>query len=79
MLTGNGPSFSAGADLNWMKKMATYTEQENERDSHQLFDMVNSIYRCPVPVIGRINGPAIGGGAGRNFRIGMSEYSNIFF
>eukprot|EP01087_Luapelamoeba_hula_P014845 TRINITY_DN4404_c0_g1_i3.p1 TRINITY_DN4404_c0_g1~~TRINITY_DN4404_c0_g1_i3.p1 ORF type:complete len:338 (+),score=48.58 TRINITY_DN4404_c0_g1_i3:82-1095(+) len=64
VLTGNGQSFSAGADLNWMKKMATYTEAENERDSHALFDMMNSIYTCPVPVIGRINGPAIGGGAG---------------
>lgn len=41
------------------------TEQkENELDSHKLFDMFNSIYACPMPVIGRINGNAIGGGSG---------------
>ncbi len=89
VLTGNGKSFSAGADLNWMKKMASYTQvrsynathwffpsliidhglwcneqKENELDSHKLFDMFNSIYACPMPVIGRINGNAIGGGSG---------------
>jgi len=64
VLTGNGKSFSAGADLNWMKKMATYTQDENEKDSHKLFDMFNAIYSCPAPVIGRINGNAIGGGSG---------------
>lgn len=64
VLTGTGKSFSAGADLNWMKKMATYTQQENETDSLRLFDMVNTIYACPLPVIGRINGNALGGGSG---------------
>ncbi len=44
--------------------MASYTQEENELDSHRLFDMVNSIYSCPLPVIGRINGPAVGGGSG---------------
>jgi len=64
VLTGNGKSFSAGADLNWMKKMANYSEKENLKDAEQLFDMIYSIKRCPVPVIGRINGAALGGGAG---------------
>jgi len=64
ILTGAGPSFSAGADLNWMKKMVTYTKEQNERDSQQLFEMVYSIRSCPIPVIGRITGSAFGGGSG---------------
>ncbi|PCJ18905.1 MAG: enoyl-CoA hydratase [Candidatus Cloacimonadota bacterium] len=64
VLTGKGKSFSAGADLNWMKEMINYSEEENKEDSLKLFDMVNSIKTCPVPVIGRINGSALGGGAG---------------
>lgn len=64
VLTGAGRSFSAGADLNWMRKMADYTEQENADDSLQLFDMFHSIQACPLPVIGRVNGAALGGGAG---------------
>ncbi len=75
ILTGSGTSFSAGADLNWMKKMVlddaccntrqvTYTKEENERDSQQLFDMVHSIRTCPIPVIARVTGSAFGGGAG---------------
>src|SRR5690606_14301083 len=64
VLTGTGRSFSAGADLNWMRKMVHYTKEENERDSRQLFDMFHSIRSCPLPVLGRINGPAVGGGSG---------------
>jgi len=64
VLTGAGKQFSAGADLNWMKKMASYTEKENEQDSHLLFDMIDSIKRSPVPTIAKINGAALGGGAG---------------
>jgi methylglutaconyl-CoA hydratase len=62
VLTGAGKSFSAGADLNWMKKMATYTEEQNRDDAYKLSDMFREIRRCPVPVIGRINGTALGGG-----------------
>jgi len=64
VLTGEGASFSAGADLNWMKKMIHYTHDQNIQDSRKLFDMVNTISECGIAVIGRINGPAIGGGAG---------------
>eukprot|EP01102_Stenamoeba_stenopodia_P009493 TRINITY_DN2802_c0_g1_i1.p1 TRINITY_DN2802_c0_g1~~TRINITY_DN2802_c0_g1_i1.p1 ORF type:complete len:361 (-),score=99.58 TRINITY_DN2802_c0_g1_i1:163-1206(-) len=64
VLTGNGASFSAGADLNWMKKMASYTEEENHRDSLALFEMVEAVRYCPLPVIGRVNGAALGGGSG---------------
>jgi methylglutaconyl-CoA hydratase len=64
VLTGNGPSFSAGADLNWMKKMVNYTPEQNKQDSAQLWELINSIKECPIPVIARVNGPAYGGGVG---------------
>ncbi|KAL6061737.1 putative Enoyl-CoA hydratase, membrane protein [Balamuthia mandrillaris] len=64
VLTGEGPSFSAGADLNWMKKMINYTQEQNEKDSYELFDMFHTIQSCPIPVIGRVNGSALGGGSG---------------
>ncbi|MCO4782965.1 MAG: enoyl-CoA hydratase/isomerase family protein [Candidatus Cloacimonetes bacterium] len=64
VLTAKGRSFSAGADLNWMKEMINYSEEQNKKDSLKLFDMVYAIKSCPVPVIGRINGSALGGGAG---------------
>jgi methylglutaconyl-CoA hydratase len=57
-------SFSAGADLSWMKKMAGYSKEQNETDSHQLFDMFAAVANCSVPVVGRIAGAAFGGGCG---------------
>jgi methylglutaconyl-CoA hydratase len=64
ILTGNGKSFCAGADLNWMKSMAKYSKEENIKDSKLLLDLFESIYSCPKPVIGKINGHAFGGGLG---------------
>jgi len=64
VLTGEGVSFSAGADLNWMKKMAKYTAAQNEQDARDLFDMFLAIRECPLPVIARVNGAALGGGSG---------------
>ncbi len=64
VLTGAGKSFCAGADLNWMKKMAGYSFQENELDAMQLHRMLLQIDLFPKPVVGRINGSAIGGGVG---------------
>lgn len=64
ILRSNGPSFSAGADLSWMKKMKDYTEAENLADSDKLFEMVRSIYQAPVPVVARVQGSALGGGVG---------------
>jgi len=64
VLTGEGPCFCAGADVHWMKRVVDYTQQENYEDSLRLAMMLNEIYSCPKPVIGRVNGPAIGGGTG---------------
>lgn len=64
VLTGNGKSFSAGADLNWMKKMINYTYEENLDDSLKLAELFHLMYSIPKPVIARVNGAAIGGGTG---------------
>jgi methylglutaconyl-CoA hydratase len=64
ILTGNGKSFCAGADLSWMKRMVNYSKVENRRDSHLLLEMYEAIYSCPKPLIGRINGHTFGGGIG---------------
>jgi methylglutaconyl-CoA hydratase len=64
ILTGKGPSFCAGADLNWMKSMVSYSKEENIKDSTLLLDLYHIIYTCPKPVIGKINGHAFGGGVG---------------
>ena len=64
ILTGEGKSFCAGADLNWMKKMVNYSREENIEDSQLLTDLYESIYNCPKPVLARVNGHAFGGGIG---------------
>ena len=64
VITGEGSSFCAGADLNWMSSMKSYTEEENFRDAKALAALSNSLNEMPCPVIGRINGHALGGGAG---------------
>jgi len=64
ILAGAGKSFCAGADLNWMKSMASYTREENIEDAKNAARMFMSIAKCPKPVIARIHGAALGGGAG---------------
>jgi methylglutaconyl-CoA hydratase len=64
VLTGEGQAFCAGADLNWMKRVIDYSYEENLADSLELARMLRAIYDCPKPVIGRIQGAAIGGGTG---------------
>src|SRR3954452_12320745 len=64
VLRGTGANFCAGADLNWMSRMVSYTRDENVRDSALLAKMYSLIDACPIPVIGRIQGAAIGGGVG---------------
>ena len=64
ILTGEGKSFCAGADLNWMKRMKDYTFEENVKDSQALAELFSVINKFRKPVIGKINGSALGGGAG---------------
>lgn len=64
VLTGSGKSFSAGADLNWMKKMIDYSYEQNLDDSLKLADLFYLMYSLPKPIIARVNGAAIGGGTG---------------
>lgn len=64
VLQGAGKSFSAGADLNWMKRMVAYSRDENFADALGLARMLHAIYACAKPVIARVHGPAFGGGVG---------------
>lgn len=64
VLAANGLSFCAGADLNWMKKMAGYSHDENEADAMRLADMLRTIYLCPKPVVARVQGDCYAGGMG---------------
>lgn len=64
LLTGAGKSFCAGADLNWMRSVIKQSYQENLTESNALAELLHSVYTCRQPVIGRINGAAIGGGTG---------------
>jgi methylglutaconyl-CoA hydratase len=64
VLTGAGASFSAGADLTWMRQSLELTPEENVADAERLAAMFEAIDRCPRPVIARVNGAAFGGGVG---------------
>jgi methylglutaconyl-CoA hydratase len=64
ILAGNGPSFCAGADLNWMKKMAGYSRAENVADAQALAEMLRVLHDLPKPTIARVHGAAFGGGVG---------------
>ena len=64
VLTGVGSAFCAGADLNWMRAVRDFTYEQNLEESNQVAAVMRAIYDCPLPTIARVNGPAIGGGAG---------------
>jgi methylglutaconyl-CoA hydratase len=64
VLRANGKSFCAGADLNWMKRMVNYSFEENLADARAVGRMYLAIAKCPKPVIARVHGAALGGGAG---------------
>jgi methylglutaconyl-CoA hydratase len=64
VITGAGRSFCAGADLNWMKKMAAFPREDNLADAERLSDMFSALEAIEVPTIAKVNGAAFGGGAG---------------
>ncbi|BAK77732.1 3-methylglutaconyl-CoA hydratase [Pseudogulbenkiania sp. NH8B] len=64
VLAGRGKSFSAGADLDWMRRAAGYSEAQNLDDANRLAAMLKGIYRSKKPVIARIHGAAMAGGTG---------------
>ena len=64
ILAGNGPAFCAGADLNWMKRMAGYGYEQNLADAQALADMLATLDRMPMPTIARVHGAVFAGGTG---------------
>lgn len=64
VLGGRGKVFSAGADLEWMRSMASFTREENERDSRRLAELFATLDASPKPVVARVHGAALGGGTG---------------
>lgn len=64
VLTGAGRSFSAGADVNWMRSMARFDEEENFEDALHLADLMSLLNSMPLPTVARVNGHAYGGGVG---------------
>ncbi len=77
VLTGNGKTFSAGADLNWMRGMAEASEEENRADALRLAELLRTLNFLAKPVIARVNGSAYGGGIGLvsacDIAIGINE------
>ncbi len=64
VLTGNGASFSAGADLNWMRRMASLSESDNRADSARLAALMRTLDNLSKPTVARVHGAAYGGGVG---------------
>ena len=64
VLAARGPAFCAGADLDWMRRMSTFSPEENRRDARSLADMLRTIHECPKPTIARVHGDAYAGGMG---------------
>ena len=64
VLAANGPAFCAGADLNWMRRIADYSHAENVADAAQLAEMLRVIHTCPKPTVARIQGDVYAGGTG---------------
>jgi methylglutaconyl-CoA hydratase len=64
ILSGRGRSFSAGADISWMRSSLDFTPEENRADAARMSDMFASIGQLPQPVIARVQGAALGGGMG---------------
>ncbi len=64
VLTGNGRTFCAGADLSHMLAAGQFSFEDNVRDAETIFDLLLMMEQCPKPIVGRVNGTAVGGGVG---------------
>ena len=64
LMRSTGKHFSAGADVNWLKRVGESSRAENIADAERLHDMLNAIACCPKPVVARVQGAALGGGCG---------------
>ncbi|RXZ33352.1 gamma-carboxygeranoyl-CoA hydratase [Oxalobacteraceae bacterium CAVE-383] len=64
VLAAGGKSFSAGADLDWMRRMADAGRDENLQDAHKLSALMDALDRFPAPTVAKVQGPAMGGGVG---------------
>ena len=64
ILAGEGPSFCAGADVEWQRSSVDLTYEENVEDATRLLRMLQAIDGCPAPVVARVHGYALGGGSG---------------
>jgi methylglutaconyl-CoA hydratase len=64
VVAGDGPSFCAGADVGWMRAAMTLDSEANEQDAMAMAEMFEAIDTCPVPVVARVHGAALGGGMG---------------
>ena len=64
VLGGRGPAFCAGADLEWMRATAGFSREENLREAQAMADLFFTVYESPKPIVARVHGAALGGGAG---------------
>jgi methylglutaconyl-CoA hydratase len=64
VLGGRGPSFCAGADLEWMRATASFSREDNLREAQALADLFFTVYQSQKPIVARVHGAALGGGAG---------------
>ena len=64
ILSGDGPSFCAGADVDWQRAAVDLSYEENVEDAMRLYRMMEAIDACPAPVVARVQGYALGGGSG---------------
>jgi len=80
LLTGNGPSFSAGADIAWMREQGQASLEDNRAGAKRMASMFHAIYSCPKPVLAGIHGAALGGGTGLAAvaDIAIAEESAVF-
>src|SRR2546425_5440186 len=64
VLAGEGSSFCAGADVEWQRSSIDLSYEENVEDARRLYRMLEAVFRCPAPVVARVQGYALGGGSG---------------